>query len=73
MSLRCRPERNKIVLAGNLHPHYRGVVLQYLGSHNVQVETIPVLHNGALDPEAFDRFIDEEVAGVLLQSPNFLD
>ncbi len=71
MSLRCRPERNKIVLAGNLHPHYRGVILQYASSHNVQVDTIPVLHNGAIDPEAFESLIDEEVAGILLQSPNF--
>lgn len=71
MALRCRPDRNKILIAGDLHPHYRAVITQYLGSHAVDIVTIPFQENGSLDPESVRQLADRQTAGIILQSPNF--
>lgn len=71
MSLRHQKPRTKILIAENLHPHYRGVVNQYLANQTQQIETIPFLENGHLDLMAFREKIDRETAAVLIQSPNF--
>lgn len=70
MALRCNPERNKVLIAGNLHPHYRYVVDQYLNQHH-EVTTIPFLSNGQLDHDHLRYIIDEGAAAVLVQYPNF--
>lgn len=72
MALRSLPQRNKIVIAGTLHPHYRGVIDQYLISHGTEIVTIPFLPNGAIDESLLDTLIDENTAAVLVQYPNFL-
>ncbi len=63
MSLRCRPDRHRILLADSLHPHYRAVVLQYLGSHNLDIITAPC--------EQLKALINDQTAAVLIQRPNF--
>lgn len=74
MSLRSKKDRNKIFIAESLHPHYRGVVDQYLGNlvnhHGLQVETLPFLPNGMLDLSQLN--LDNQTAAILIQSPNFL-
>ena len=71
MALRHHKERNKIVVAGSLHPHYRAVVEQYLASHQTRIEMIPFLQNGQLDLEKARQLIDQETAAVLVSYPNF--
>ncbi len=71
MALRCKPGKNKILIAKSVHPHYRGVVAQYLGCHDCQIECIPFNANGAINEDSFDQLIDEKTAAVLIQSPNF--
>lgn len=71
MALRHHKDRNKIVVAGSLHPHYRAVVEQYLISHETFIEEIPFLENGSLDMEAVKNLIDDKTAAVLVQYPNF--
>lgn len=71
MALRSLPERNKIVIAGSLHPHYRGVVDQYLVSHGTQIVTVPFLPNCEISMDQLDAAIDEHTAAVLIQYPNF--
>jgi glycine dehydrogenase subunit 1 len=71
MALRQGKTRNKLLVAESLHPHYRGVVDQYLNSQNVQVETIPFLEEGQIDLEAIEQKMDASTAAILIQSPNF--
>lgn len=63
--------KNKVLIAENVHPHYRAVAKQYLSHPEFQVESIPIKTNGSMDVEAFSKMIDEQTAGVLIQYPNF--
>lgn len=71
MALRLQKERSKVLIAQSVHPHYRGVVMQYLRCHNCQVALIPFLEDGRLNEEQFRSLIDDQTAAVLIQSPNF--
>lgn len=71
MAMRCKPGKNKILLARSVHPHYLAVVAQYLRCHNCQIEYLSFNADGSLDENSFDQLIDELTAAVLIQSPNF--
>jgi len=71
MALRCHKERNKVVIAESLHPHYRTVVEQYLISHQTQIEVIPFLKDGRLDMDRMKQLVDDKTAAVLIPYPNF--
>lgn len=71
MALRINKERNKVIIAENLHPHYLAVIKQYLCSHQTKIELIPMLDSGALDFKHFKSMIDDQTAAVLVQYPNF--
>ena len=73
MALRHQKKRTKILVARSLHPHYRGVVDQYLKSQEeLTIETIPYLSDGRIDTDTLYQYLDENTAAVLLQYPNFL-
>lgn len=72
MSLRIAPLRSRIVIARSLHPLYRAVIDQYLGSHAIEVITVPFADDGSIQQDALLSAIDENTAAVLVQSPNFL-
>jgi glycine dehydrogenase subunit 1 len=71
MSLRIHTDRNKVLIAENLHPHYKQVVIQYLCSHHTNVQFIPMLPDGSLDINQMEHLIDDQTAAVLVQYPNF--
>lgn len=71
MSLRLHHERNKIVIAETLHPHYREVVQQYLASHHTEIKLVPFQSDGRLDLQQFYEIVDDKTAAVLLPYPNF--
>lgn len=71
MALRVKSGRNKVIVAQSLHPHYRSVIEQYLASLEVEIETIPYLPDGSLDQQRLQDLLDQQTAGVLIQSPNF--
>lgn len=64
-------KRSSVAVAAALHPHYRGVVDQYLNGQNISIKTIPYSAEGLLDEKWLESNIDEEVAAVLLCYPNF--
>ena len=66
MALRHHKERNKVILATNLHPHYRAVVQQYLSSHSISIVLAPLLKNGNLDLKKLSDLIDDQTAGGFL-------
>ncbi len=71
MSLRLRNGKNKVLIAETVHPHYRAVITQYLKCHPIEICLIPVTATGKIDKEKFDLLLDEQVAAVLIQSPNY--
>ncbi len=71
MSLRYHKDRNKVLIAETVHPHYREVVQQYLHSHQIQIELIPFRQDGHLDLQKYNELIDDKVAAVLVSYPNF--
>ncbi|CUI17636.1 glycine cleavage system P-protein subunit 1 [Candidatus Protochlamydia naegleriophila] len=71
MALRHSKGRSKLLIADTLHPHYKGVIEQYLKSQNCQIEFIPYSHEGILDEAFLKAHLDEQTAAVIVQSPNF--
>jgi glycine dehydrogenase subunit 1 len=63
--------RHKSVVATSVHPEYREVITTYARYQGMPVSTVSYLKNGRVDLEALDKAIDNETAGVLVQSPNF--
>jgi glycine dehydrogenase subunit 1 len=65
-------QRSKVVVAQQLHPHYRGVIEQYLrGIEGVSITWAPYLSNGCIDKKALKTLCDQDTAALLLQYPNF--
>jgi len=69
MSLRLT-HKNKILVANLLHPHYRETIKTYLAPHETEIIDLPY-KNGLLDMEKLKALLDENVASVIIQSPNF--
>jgi len=63
--------RHKSVVASSVHPEYREVITTYARYQGMPVATVGYSKNGRVDLEALDKAIDNETAGVLIQSPNF--
>lgn len=64
-------KRNKVLIAGTVHPHTREVVRTYLsGLPSAALEEIEV-DEGRLSLAELEDAIDNEVAAVLIQHPNF--
>jgi len=69
MSLRLT-HKNKIIVSNLLHPHYRETVKTYLAPHETEIIDLPY-KNGLVDMEKLKILIEEDVASVIIQSPNF--
>jgi len=63
--------RAKILIARSVHPEYRRVVQTYAWANGYGVQEIPFAASGQLDMGNLYNCLDENVAAVLMQSPNF--
>jgi len=63
--------RTKIIVAGSVHPEYRQVVRTYSWANGYTIAEIPYTASGQLDQAALQNELDDHVAAVLVQSPNF--
>jgi glycine dehydrogenase subunit 1 len=63
--------RRRILVARSLHPEYRDVLKTYAKNSGLQVEEIPYASNGTLDQKALQSALKDDVAAVVVQSPNF--
>lgn len=72
MALRQNKPRQKLLIAESVHPHYRGVISQYLRSHEGPIEWIPFDENLQVMMTNIEQHLDDQTAAVLIQSPNFL-
>jgi glycine dehydrogenase subunit 1 len=71
MALRQNKPRQKLLIAESVHPHYRGVVKQYLRSHEGPIEWIPFDQNLQVTLAKIEQHLDDQTAAILIQSPNF--
>jgi len=62
--------RSRVLVAGTVHPEYRRVAATYLTHQDRELVTIPS-RDGRLDRERLEELLDEQVAAVLVQQPNF--
>lgn len=63
-------DRKKVILPDTIHPEYREVVKTYLSYVDVEVVSIPT-KDGVVDLTALERSLDQNVAAIAVQQPNF--
>src|SRR3984885_12073579 len=63
--------RRRVLVARSLHPEYREVLRTYARNSGLEVVEIPFGLDGSLNQKALESTIREDVAAVVVQSPNF--
>jgi glycine dehydrogenase subunit 1 len=63
--------RDRFLVSRGLHPHAREALATYAAGFGAEVAEVP-LAQGATDPAALESAVDDRVAAVFLQQPNFL-
>jgi glycine dehydrogenase subunit 1 len=63
--------RDRFLVSRGLHPHAREALATYAAGFGAEIDEIPLV-GGATDSAALDAAVDERVAAVFLQQPNFL-
>ena len=73
MALATGKRRNRVVVAGTLHPHYAEVVQTYVSGLDVVIDLLPIpFHEGFVTPtSAIVERLGDDVACVVIQYPNF--
>jgi len=64
--------RNKILVARSLHPEYSKTVETYLSGSDFEIVEIPFTAEGFLDKTFLEQNLDDSVASLIVQTPNFL-
>lgn len=63
--------RHKIIIARSVHPEYRRVLRTYCWANGYAVIELPYAPSGQVDGDVLQKKIDDQVAAVIVQSPNF--
>ena len=63
--------RDHILVAATVHPEYREVLATYSRFHGLPVSTIAYSPSGQLDLADLEAKLNEQVAAVIVQTPNF--
>jgi glycine dehydrogenase subunit 1 len=63
--------RRRVLVARSVHPEYRAVLRTYAKNSGLSVEEVPFQADGSVDARALQSSLKDDVAAVLLQSPNF--
>ena len=59
--------KNKVIISGALNPEYISVIETYTKNLNIDIDS----KTGALNKDTLNKVLDESVAAVVVQSPNF--
>ena len=62
--------RNKIIISSTLHPHYRKTVETYIAPQEPEIVELPY-KDGLVDIDGLKKLVDDGVASVVVQNPNF--
>ncbi len=63
-------KRNRVVVAGSVHPDTREVIATYATPQDVEVVTVPT-PQGVIEEKAMQDAVNDATAAVVVQSPNF--
>ena len=63
--------RQRVLAARSVHPEYREVLRTFAKNSGLQVEEIAFTKSGTVDPKALQGLLKDDVAAVVVQSPNF--
>ena len=63
--------RDKVLIARTVHPEYREVLQTYTKHQGIPVEELAYAKRGLLDLDDLKKKLNEEVAAVIIQTPNF--
>jgi glycine dehydrogenase subunit 1 len=63
--------KSKIIVARSVHPEYRQVLQTYCWANGYTVIELPYAPSGQIDLDSLHTLFDDQVAAVLVQSPNF--
>jgi glycine dehydrogenase subunit 1 len=63
--------RRRVLVARSLHPEYRQVLNTYAKNSGLEVEEVPFGLDGKVNQKALDTAIRDDVAALVVQSPNF--
>jgi glycine dehydrogenase subunit 1 len=63
--------KDRFLIAKTVHPEYRAVVDTYAKNLGIRVEMIGYSKDGRVDTDDLNRHLGDDVAAVVVQSPNF--
>src|SRR5437867_6770940 len=63
--------RPRVLVPRSVHPEYREVLKTYAKNSGLRVEEIPCTARGTADAKALQAALKDDVAAVVVQSPNF--
>jgi glycine dehydrogenase subunit 1 len=67
-----RSRSARILLPGNLHPHYRAVVLAMTGNQGITFEQLPYERGqGHIARESLQAFAGQDITALVIAQPNF--
>ena len=64
-------KKPRVLISASVHPEYKKVVNTYVKNMDIQIEDIPYTSEGTLDFDFLQDKLDDDIAAVLCQSPNF--
>lgn len=70
MALNITDRRGGVIIPESVHPEYRQTLQTYLTNLNVPLITLPT-PNGFLEPDDLKKAINDQIAAVVVQHPNF--
>ncbi len=71
MATRVRAKRASVVVSSSVHPEYRAMLKGYLGQLGLKVQEFGFSESGRVDAASFENSLNDDVAAVIVQSPNF--
>ena len=63
--------RRRVLVARSVHPEYREVLKTYAKNSGLSIEDIPFASSGTVDAKVLQGALRDDVAAVVIQSPNF--
>jgi glycine dehydrogenase subunit 1 len=68
---RIAKKKNRLVMAGSVHPQYRETVRTYIANLGIEIVEVGWTSDGRVDLDALKAAANEAAFGVAIQSPNF--
>ena len=64
--------RNKVIVSAGLHPQFLETIRTYTKWADLDIVVAPLAPDGRTDLRVLENSVDEQTAGVMFQSPNYL-